>query len=189
MKYLACALSVVALSACSTNPAPNMSAQSVTPAAERTNTQNADISTLQGITRNLIDASSLYSAAAQDSENVAYKAQLNALSDRRRTMTNLFQAHVAGMGAARWARLIHPPPPASKPRPMNGRRGGLFQQRRPGPGQVSATNWGLNRVYCRGALPRSRASRSSIMHSITCKPLFQKAGLEASRPKGASSSE
>jgi|CXWL01.1.fsa_nt_gi uncharacterized protein (TIGR02284 family) len=100
MKYLACALSVVALSACSTNPAPNMSAQSVTPAAERTNTQNADISTLQGITRNLIDASSLYSAAAQDSENVAYKAQLNALSDRRRTMTNLFQAHVAGMGAA-----------------------------------------------------------------------------------------
>ncbi|GAN00036.1 hypothetical protein U91I_03699 [alpha proteobacterium U9-1i] len=100
MKYLACALSVVALSACSTNPAPDMAAQSVIPSAERTNMQNADVNALQGITRHLIDSSSLYAAAAQDSENPAYTAQLNALSDRRRAMTNLFQARVAAMGAA-----------------------------------------------------------------------------------------
>jgi uncharacterized protein (TIGR02284 family) len=100
MKYLACALSLVALSACSTNPAPDMAAQSVVPAAERTNMQNADVNALQGLTRHLIDASSLYSAAAQDSENVAYSAQLNALSERRRAMTNLFQARVASMGVA-----------------------------------------------------------------------------------------
>lgn len=100
MKYLSCVVFAAALGACSTNPAPEMAAQSVVPAAERTAMQNADVSALQGITRTLIDASSLYSAAAQDSENVGYKAQLNALSDRRRTMTNLFQAHVAGMGAA-----------------------------------------------------------------------------------------
>lgn len=86
--------------ACSTHP--------VSPATERIEARESatatapsvDVTRLQGITRILIDASSLYDAAAEQSTNEAYAQQLRNISERRRAMVDVFQARVASLGGA-----------------------------------------------------------------------------------------
>jgi len=91
------------LAACATDRAPAPAARVAETnreaGVETTAAQSADVAQLQEITRILIDAGSLYEAAAEDSNNAAYAAQLRTLSQSRRAMTSVFQTRLASLGA------------------------------------------------------------------------------------------
>ncbi len=95
--FMLAAASALALGACATNEAPPNSPQANL-AEQVTTPQSPDVAQLRGITRTLIDASTLYRAAADESDNQAYAQQIRALADRRQTMADAFQARVAALG-------------------------------------------------------------------------------------------
>lgn len=93
---LSCA---ILMGACASNAAPD-AASAPTPVAQRSDMQSADIASLRGLTSIMIDASSLYSAAADEADNAAYAQQIRTLSERRRAMADRFQARVMRIGGA-----------------------------------------------------------------------------------------
>ncbi len=97
MRALILGISLV-LGACASNEAPQGGAP--TPIAQRSETQTADIASLRGLTSILIDANSLYAAAADEADNAAYAQQIRTLAGRRGGMADEFQARVMTLGGA-----------------------------------------------------------------------------------------
>jgi uncharacterized protein (TIGR02284 family) len=100
MRHLALLIGAALVAAsCSSNPAPPSMAERAGLSAQDA-VRSQDITALSDITRMLIDASALYTAAADDSNNAAFSGQLRTLAGARTTMTNSFQARVTAMGGA-----------------------------------------------------------------------------------------
>jgi len=97
MRILVLLAPVLAISACATDPGPRH-AQSASLGEQLTTPQSPDVARLRGVTRTLIDASTLYRAAADESDNQAYAQQIRALAERRQQMADAFQARVAALG-------------------------------------------------------------------------------------------
>jgi len=88
-------IAALLLGACASDPGPT---QGASVADQLTTPESPDVASLRGLTRTLIDASSLYRAAAAESGNSAYAERIRALGDRRQQMADDFQARVASLG-------------------------------------------------------------------------------------------
>jgi uncharacterized protein (TIGR02284 family) len=75
-----------------------VSASGAITADRDSSTESADIGRLREITRTLIDASSVYGAAADEADDQAYATRIRELAGRRYHMANEFQAQVALLG-------------------------------------------------------------------------------------------